>query len=117
MPHGPPHHIPDSGQNLGQNAPLQPRGLGHCLRSHGHHMMIVKPCTTQATLAADLGPEGSNPLSFPSISILLHANASLIAPQQLCMYLLPFPTWRLMVCTPVSYLHPHLLLPCVDSCC
>src|SRR5882724_4078539 len=50
-------------------------------------------------------------LSFQSISILLHTNASLIALQWLCAYLLSFPTWRLNVCTPVPCLHPHLVHP------
>ena len=36
----PPHHIVDGGQNLGQNAPSQPQGCRHLLRSHGHHVTI-----------------------------------------------------------------------------
>src|SRR5882724_7487654 len=53
----PPCHIVDGGQNLGQNAPPQPLGLGHLLRSCGHHVMIVQPHTTKATSSVDLGPE------------------------------------------------------------
>src|SRR5882724_9901912 len=113
---GPHCHIPDWGQNLGQNTPPQPWGLRYLLRSHGHHVMIVQPHATQATSLVDLGHEGSNPLTFPSIFSLLHANASLIALQWLCMYPLSFPTQRLIVCTLVSCSHPCLLLPYVDSC-
>src|SRR5882724_3417146 len=52
---------------------------------------------------------------FQSISILLHANTSLIAMQCLYMYLFLIPTWRLIVCTPVPGLHPHLFHPHADS--
>jgi len=44
-------------------------------------------------------------------SILLHANAYLIALQQLCPYLLSPLTWRLIVCTPVSCSYPCLPHP------
>ena len=67
-PISPPCHIPDCGQNIGWHTPLWPRGFGHLQRSHGHHMTIVQPCTTQATSSADLGPEGSNPLSLQSVT-------------------------------------------------
>jgi len=61
---------------------LWTRGFRHHPRSHCHHVMIAQPCATQATSSVDLGPEGSNSLSWQSISILLHANAYLIALQQ-----------------------------------
>ena len=48
-------------------------------------------------------------ISFQSISISLCADTSFIAPQHLCVYLLSFMTWRLIVCAPVSCLHPCLL--------
>jgi len=115
-PMGPPHCIPYWGLDPGQNTLPQPQGLRHLLRSHGHHVMITQPCTTQATSLSDLGPECSNPLSFPSIFIL-HANASLIAPEWFCMYLLSFLTWRLTVCSLVSCSHPHLLLSHADIHC
>src|SRR5882724_3480308 len=73
------------------------------------------PSCRQATQLSDLGPEGSNPLSFQSISILLCANASLIAPQLASMSLCSFLTWSLFVCAPVSCSHPCLFHPHVDS--
>src|SRR5882724_8905271 len=78
--------------------------------------MPPAPPHWQATYPADLGPEGPNPLFFQSISILLHANASLIALQWSYMCLSLFLTWRLIVCAPVPCLHPSLLHPHVDSC-
>src|SRR5882724_9309267 len=66
-------------------------------------------------LATDLGPEGPHPLYFQSISILLHANASLIALQCSYVYLLSFPTQRPIVCAPVPCSHPHLFHPHADS--
>src|SRR5882724_7536194 len=63
-----------------------------------------------------LGPEGPNPLFLQYISVLCHANASLIALQCLHVYLFLIPTWRPIVCTPVPCSHPHLLHPHVDSC-
>jgi len=93
------HRLPKSVLPMPDHAPrapliasLWPRGFGHHLRSHGHHMMIMQPCTTQATSLADMGHEGSNPLSLQSNSILLHADASLISQQQLCAYLFSFLT-------------------------
>src|SRR5882724_9722751 len=74
----------------------------------------MPPCR-QAILPAILGPEGPNPCSFQSISILLHANTSLIAPQCSYAYLFPFPTQRLIVCTPVPCSHPRPLLLHADS--
>src|SRR5882724_5897133 len=64
---------------------------------------------------ADLGPVGSNPLSFQSISILLHTNASLIAPQLSSTSLCSFPTQSPVVCTPVPCSHPHLFHLHADS--
>src|SRR5882724_4741255 len=78
--------------------------------------MPSTPHHWQATWPVDLGPEVPNPLSFQSISILLHANTYLIAPQCSYAYLLSFLTQRLIVCTPVPCSHPHLLHPHVDSC-
>src|SRR5882724_174069 len=113
---GHPHHIPGCGQNLSQNTSLWCRGFRCHMWSCGHHVTITQPHTTQATSLADLGPEGSNPPSFPSMSILLQTDASLIAPQWLHAYLLSFLTQRLTVCAPVSCLHPCLLPPHADSC-
>src|SRR5882724_13109101 len=98
------HCIPGCGQNLGQNTSLQCRGFGCHLQSCGHHVKIVQPHATQATSLVDLGPdhEGTNPHFFQSISILLHVNSSLIAPQLLCTYLGPV-VWTLVSCL---CLHP-----------
>src|SRR5882724_638457 len=74
------------------------------------------PPRWQATYPEDLGPEGSNPLSFQSISILLHANASLIAPQLASTSLCSFLTRSLFACAPVSCSHPCLFHPHADSC-
>src|SRR5882724_6245749 len=74
----------------------------------------MPPCQL-APLLADLGPEGSNPHSFHSISILLHANASLIALQLSSASLYSFPTWTLFVCTPVPCSHPCPFQPHADS--
>src|SRR5882724_12999899 len=74
------------------------------------------PPHRQDTYPAILGPGGSNPHSFQSISILLHANASLVTPQWSYAYLFSFLTWRLIVCAPVPCLHLHLFHPHVDSC-
>src|SRR5882724_10501655 len=84
------------------------QGFGCHPQSCGHHMMIMQPHTTQATLSAGLGPEGSNPLSFTSISILLCADTSLIAPQQLWTYLLSFPTWAWLY---APLFHVHVSIP------
>src|SRR5882724_9955313 len=53
---------------------------------------------------------------FQSISILLHANTSLIAPQ--CSYVYLFSTLPRspIVCAPVPCSHPCLLHPHADSC-
>src|SRR5882724_4325238 len=64
----------------------------------------------------DLVPEGSNPLFFQSISILLCANSFLIAPQCPHAYLSSILIWRPIGCTPVPCSHPRLLQPHVDSC-
>src|SRR5882724_10548207 len=82
--------------------------------------MIVQPCVTRTTssaghLASSPGTWVFQPHSFQSISILLCANTSLIAPQCSYMYLFSFPTWRPIVCTPVPGSHPCPLLPHVDS--
>jgi len=53
---------------------------------------------------------------FQSISILLHADASLIAPQCLYVYLFLILTRRPIVCSPVPCLHPSLLYPHAVSC-
>src|SRR5882724_1183488 len=105
----------DRNQNPHQDALPWPQGCNGLPRSHGHHVTITQPCATHATSSADLGPEGPNPLFFQSISILLHANASLIAPQWSYAYLFSFPTWRPIICTPVPCLHPHLFHPHADS--
>ena len=110
-----PHCIPDHGQNLGQNISLWHKGFGHHMWSHGHHVMIMQPCTTQATSLVGLGPEGSNPCSFPSFSILLQTDLHFVALQLLHTCLLSFLTWRLTVCTPVSCSCLCLLPPLVDS--
>src|SRR5882724_4550218 len=68
------------------------------------------------TYPVDLGPEGPNPRSFHSISILLNANASLIAPQLSSVSLCSFLTRTPFVCAPVPCLHPHSFQPHVDSC-
>jgi len=70
----------------------------------GHHVTIAQPHVTRATslvdpLAVDLGPEGPNPRSFHSISILSNANTSLIAPQSSPAPLCSFP------------IRPHLYAP------
>src|SRR5882724_4931150 len=74
------------------------------------------PPHRQDTYPAALGPGGPNPHSFQSISILLHANTSLIAPQCSYAYLFSFLTQRLIVCTPVPCSHPCPLLLHADSC-
>src|SRR5882724_3354640 len=68
------------------------------------------------TYPVDLGPEGPKPHSFHSISILLHANASLIAPQLSPMSLCSFLTRTPFVCAPVPCSHPHSFQLHVDSC-
>src|SRR5882724_10000296 len=52
VPCASPHHICCYGQNPGQKAPPWPCGCGGLLRSHGHHVTIVQPYTTQATSSA-----------------------------------------------------------------
>src|SRR5882724_1563194 len=64
----------------------------------------------------DLGPEGPNPRSFHSISILLHANASLIALQLSPTSLCSFPTRTPFVCAPVPCSHPRSFQLHLDSC-
>src|SRR5882724_9774571 len=81
-------------------------------------MMIVQPRVTRATslaghLAGSPGTWGFQPLF---LSILLHANASLIALQCSYTYLISFLTHRLIVCAPVPGSHPHPLLLHADSC-
>src|SRR5882724_7024935 len=73
------------------------------------------PPHRSAPLLADLGPEGFNPRSFHSISILLCANASLIAPQLSSASLYSFPIWTLFVCAPVPCSHPCSFHPHADS--
>src|SRR5882724_10131949 len=68
------------------------------------------------TYPVDLGPEGPNPHSFHSISILLHANAALIAPQSSSASLCSFPTQTPFLCTPVPCSHPRSFQPHADSC-
>src|SRR5882724_6036527 len=63
----------------------------------------------------DLGPEGPNPRSFHSISILLHSNASLIAPQSSPMSLCSSLTRIPFVCAPVPCLHPRSFQLHADS--
>src|SRR5882724_4157024 len=77
--------------------------------------MSFTPPLRLAPLPADLGPEGFNPRSFHSISILLHANTSLIAPQLSSASLYSFPIQTLFVCTPVLCSHPCSFHPHVDS--
>src|SRR5882724_116869 len=73
------------------------------------------PPRRSITYPVDLGPEGPNPRSFQSISILLHANTSLIAlqssPTSLCSFLTRTP----FVCAPVPCSHPHSFQLHVDS--
>src|SRR5882724_5312038 len=64
----------------------------------------------------DLDPEGPNPRSFQSISISLHANTSLTAPQSSPTSLCSFPTWTPLVCTPVPCSHPRSFQIHADSC-
>src|SRR5882724_3959973 len=59
---------------------------------------------------------GSNPLSLQSISILLHTDAPLIAPQCSYAYLFSFPTRRPIVCTPVPSPPARSLPLNADSC-
>src|SRR5882724_8790707 len=79
-------------------------------------MTIMQPCVTHASSSAVLGLGGSNPLSFQSISILLHANAPLIAPQGSYAYLYSFLTQRPIVCAPVPSSPPWSLPLHADSC-
>src|SRR5882724_12194182 len=84
-------------------------------------MTIAQPCVTCTTFQSitypvDLGPEGPNPHYFQSISILLHANDSLIAPQSSSAYLCSFLTWTPFVCAPVPSFHPCPFQPHADSC-
>jgi len=120
MPCGPPSSHCGWGPEHWSECSPQPQGFRHLLRSCGHHVMIMQPCATQATLSAGHlasgpGTWGSQPLYFPSSSILLHANAPLISPQQLHTYLPSFLTRRLIVCTPMPHSHPQLFYPHVDS--
>src|SRR5882724_758015 len=78
--------------------------------------MSFTPPLQLAPLPADLGPEGFNSRSFHSISILLHANASLIALQLSSASLYSFPIWTLFVCAPVPCSHPCSFHPHVYSC-
>ena len=71
------------------------------------------PPHQQTPYLVDLGPEGPNPPYFQAI--LLHANASLLAPQWPYAYLFSFLTRRPIVCDPVPCLHPHPLHLHVDS--
>src|SRR5882724_2280333 len=63
----------------------------------------------------DLDPEGPNPRTFHSISILLHVNASLIAPQSSPASLCSFPTRTPFVCAPVPCSHSHSFQLHADS--
>src|SRR5882724_12005017 len=74
----------------------------------------MPPCQS-ITYPVDLGPEDPNPRSFQSISILLHANASLIAPQSSPVSLCSFLTRTPFVCAPVPCLHPCSFQLHVDS--
>src|SRR5882724_8869533 len=78
--------------------------------------MSPVPPRPSITYSVDLGPEGPNPCSFHSISILLHANASLIDPQSSSVSLCSFPTRTPFVCAPVPCSHPCSFQPHVDSC-
>src|SRR5882724_3656268 len=78
--------------------------------------MSPVPPHQSITYLVDLGPEGPNPRSFHSISILLHANASLIALQSSSTSLCSFLTQTPFVCTLVPCSHPHPFQPHVDSC-
>src|SRR5882724_10712395 len=93
------------------------RGDGSLPRSRGHHVTIVQPHVTRTTssVPVDLGPEGPNPCSFHSISILSNANASLIALQSPPAPLCPFPIQTPFVCAPVPCSHPCLPLLHADS--
>jgi len=110
MPMGPPCHIPYSGSNPGWNGIPTASGTQAPSEvtwpSHDDHATTCHP----GHLIGGPGAWRFQPSFFPSISILLHANASLIAPKLLYAYLLSFPTWRLIVCAPLSCLHPCLLL-------
>src|SRR5882724_1129106 len=64
----------------------------------------------------DLDPEVPNPHSFHSISILLHANASLISPQLSPASLCSFPTRTPFVCAPVPCSHSRSFQLHADSC-
>src|SRR5882724_3530892 len=72
------------------------------------------PPRQSITYPVDLGPEGPSPRSFHSISILLCANASLIAPQSSSASLCSFLTRTPFVCTPVPCSHPHPFQPHAD---
>src|SRR5882724_5259128 len=74
------------------------------------------PPRQSITYPVDLGPEGPNPRSFHSISILLCPNASLIAPQSSSASLCSFLTQTPFVCAPVPCSHPRSFQPHVDSC-
>jgi len=50
MPHEPPSSHPRLGPELLSACTPTAQGFGHCPRSHGHHMMIVKPHTVSTTL-------------------------------------------------------------------
>src|SRR5882724_3663473 len=77
-------------------------------------MSPTPPCRL-ITYLVDLGPEGPNPCSFQSISILLHANASLIALQSSSTSLCSFLTRNPFVCAPVPCSHPCSFQPHADS--
>ena len=81
----------------------------HATTCHSHHLVSRPPSWQTWDLRVPT-------LFSPNLFILLHANASLIAPQWSYTYLFSFPTWRPNVCTLVPCLHPCLLHPHADSC-
>src|SRR5882724_5592919 len=78
MPHGP--HPISSKVMTKTTVGTHPHSLRDVDALQGHmaimwrscnHVLPMPPCH-QATWPVDLGPEGPNPLSFPSIFIILH---------------------------------------------
>ena len=85
--------------------------------SHDDHTTMCHPCCPIGRPLSQWTWDLRVPtlFIFQSISILLCANASLIAPQWSYAYLFSFPTWRPIVCTPVPCSHPCSLHLHVDS--
>src|SRR5882724_9318651 len=76
----------------------------HATTCHSHHLVSRPPSWQTWDLRVPT-------LFSPNLFILLHANASLIAPQWSYTYLFSFPIWRPILCAPVPCSQPCLLHP------